>query len=190
MPYREVTFQAGETYHLFNRGVNHQRVFFCKDNWSFFIKRLRRYFRPEYVDILAHCLMPTHYHLIIALKTDDLSSRVMQPFSLSYTKSVNRQQDRVGPLFQGPFRAIHVDKDEYLLHLSRYIHMNPVTAELVARPEDWAFSSYRDYIGLRNGTLPATEVILSQFPSPDAYREFVESYSEQKSECIDHLKLE
>jgi putative transposase len=187
VPYRKVEFRAGQTYHLYNRGVNRQPIFFRPENWGYFIKQLRRYFKPERIDILAYCLMPTHYHLMVTLKTDDLGARVMQPFSVSYTKAVNRQQERVGPLFQGPFQAAWVDRDSYLLHLSRYIHMNPVVAGLVARPEDWTFSSYRDYIGLRNGTLPVPDVVLSQFPSRQAYRAFVESYRDQENESIAHL---
>ena len=111
----------------------------------------------------------------------------MQPFIVSYTKAINRQQGRVGPLFQGPFRAVWVDKDEYLLHLSRYIHMNPVSAGLATRPEKWIFSSYRDYIGLRKGTLPVPDVVLSQFSSCQAYQAFVESYRDQDAKIIEHL---
>jgi putative transposase len=80
-----------------------------------------------------------------------------------------------------------VDENSYLLHLSRYIHMNPVTAGLVTRPEDWAFSSYRDYVGLRDGTLPVPDVVLSQFPSRQTYRAFVESYRDQEARIIAHL---
>ena len=83
--------------------------------------------------------MPTHYHLLVYLKIDSLSKQIMQPFGLSYTKAINRQQRRVGSLFQGPFQAVWVDRDEYLLHLSRYIHVNPVTAGMVAWPEDLLF---------------------------------------------------
>ena len=100
----------------------------------------------------------------------------MQRFALSYTKAINKRYGRVGSLFQGRFRAVCVDRDEYMVHLSRYIHLNPVTAKLVERPEDWEFSSYREYIGLRAGTLPKTEAILSQFSLVDAYRVFVESH--------------
>jgi len=190
MPYRKIEFRAGQIYHLYNRGVNRQPIFFCAENWGYFIKQLRHYFRSELLDVLAYCLMPTHYHLMVRLKIDDLSARVMQPFSVSYTKAINRQQTRVGPLFQGPFRAVWVDDDSYLLHLSRYIHVNPVTAGLVARPEKWVFSSYRDYIGLRNGTLPVTDIVLSQFPSRQAYREFVDSYREEEDRIIEHLLLD
>ena len=190
MPYRKTEFRAGHYYHLYNRGVNRQRIFFCDENWGYFVKRIRHYFRPELVDVVAYCLMPTHYHLLVYLKTGDLSKEVMQPFGLSYTKAVNRQQERVGPLFQGPFEAVWVDRDEYLLHLSRYIHLNPVTAGLVRRPEEWTFSSYRDYVGLRQGTLPVPGVVLSQFGSREAYREFVESYRDRDLEVIGHLLLD
>jgi len=187
MPYRKIEFRAGHIYHLYNRGINRQPIFFCDDNWAYFINQLRLYFRPAWIDILAYCLMPTHYHLMVYLKIDDLSTRVMQPFSVSYTKAINRQQERVGPLFQGPFRAVWVDQDSYLMHLSRYIHMNPVTAGLAARPEDWVFSSYRDYIGLRDGTLPVPDLVLSQFPSRQAYQAFVESYRDEETRIIAHL---
>lgn len=85
----------------------------------------------------------------------------MMKLSVSYTKAINKRYGRVGSLFQGPFRAVHVDRNEYLLHLSRYIHLNPVTAGLVPQPEEWEFSSYREYIGLRNGTLPEPKIVLS-----------------------------
>ena len=187
MPYRKIEFRAGHYYHLYNRGINRQPIFFCIENWGYFIKRLRHYFLPALIDILAYCLMPTHYHLLVYLNTDDLAARIMQPFGLSYTKAINTQQGRVGPLFQGPFQAAWVDKDEYLLHLSRYIHRNPVTAGLVTQAEGWTFSSYRDYIGLRAGTLPVPGVVLSQFYSPQDYKAFVESYRDQDFKVVEQL---
>jgi hypothetical protein len=78
----------------------------------------------------------------------------MQRFGVSYAKAINQRYDRVGSLFHGPFQAIHVDQEEYLVHLSRYIHLNPVAAGLVKRPEQWEFSSYLEYLGQRQGTLP------------------------------------
>jgi len=126
--------------------------------------------------------------------------------SVSYTKAINKRYQRRGVLFQGPFQAVHVDRNEYLLHLSRYIHLNPVTAGLVERPENWEFSSYREYLGLRDGTLPEPEIVLSQFSTQNvtgkdlrgfgnlgglsaqnAYQEFVESYSKGDEEIIAHL---
>ncbi len=190
MPYRQVNLTAGYYYHIYNRGVNRQRIFFQPENWSYFIELLRRYFLSVAVDIVAYCLMPNHYHLLALLKTNHFSREVMQPFSLAYTKAINRQQDRVGPLFQGPFKAILVDREEYLLHLSRYIHCNPVNAGLVSRAEDWAYSSYRDYIGMRNDTLSKPDIVLSQFDSRSAYRRFVEAYTEESTAIIKHLMLD
>jgi REP element-mobilizing transposase RayT len=167
-------------YHFYNRGVNRQDIFFCQENWRFFIQQMRYYLQPEFLDIVAYCLMPNHYHLLVYLKTEAISIKVMQPFGTSYVKAVNKQQKRVGPLYQGPFKARHVDTDGYLTHVTRYIHLNPVRARLVEHPADWPYSSYNDYIGLRQGTLPKTDIILSQFASREAYREFVEEVSEPR----------
>ena len=190
MPYRKTEFRAGHYYHLYNRGVNRQCIFFCDANWGYFVKRIRHYFRPNLVDIVAYCLMPTHYHLLVYLKTDDLSKQVMQPFSLSYTKAINRQQNRVGPLFQGPFRAKLVDRDAYLSHLTRYIHLNPVAAGLVESLAEWRYSSYLDYVGLRQGSLPRPDIVLSQFPSRAAYQRYVEGSDDSGLRLIEHLLMD
>jgi REP element-mobilizing transposase RayT len=165
---------SGSYYHFYNRGVNREKIFFKKRNWRFFLQRMHHYFKPEFLDILAYCLMPNHYHILVYLKSDNVSKSVMQPFGTSYTKAINSQQKRVGPLYQGPFRARHVNREDYLAHVSRYIHLNPVRAGLVSRPADWMYSSYRDYVGLRKGTLPEMGKVLEQFDSREAYRRFVE----------------
>lgn len=103
-------------------------------------------------------------------------SDLMLSLQTSYAKAINKRYDRVGHLFQGPFKNILVDKNEYLLHLSRYIYMNPVPAGLAPNPEDWEFSSFRDYVGLRTGTLPQPEIILSQFLDKGSYWQFVKDY--------------
>ena len=130
--------------------------------------------------------MPNHYHLLVC-PHDDQFSRRMQRFSISYTKAINKRYGRVGSLFQGQFQAVRVDRNDYLLHLSRYLHLNPVVAGLVKRPEEWEFSSYRDYIGLRRGTLPSPDLVLSQFSGPGAYQAFVESYKPGDRKIIAHL---
>lgn len=165
---------SGNYYHFYNRGVNREKIFFKKRNWRFFLQRMRHYFKPEFLDILAYCLMPNHYHMLVYLKTNEVSKVVMQPFGTSYTKAINSQQKRVGPLYQGPFRARHVNREEYLAHVSRYIHLNPVRAGLVSGPADWEYSSYGDYVGLRKGTLPKMGKVLEPFDSRDGYRRFVE----------------
>jgi REP element-mobilizing transposase RayT len=198
MPQRSISLVAGEYYHIYNRGNNRQDIFFERENYLFFLRRVRKYLVGEtqtsevsetsevWTTIIAYCLMPNHFHLLVCPHDDELSRR-MQRFSISYTKAMNKRYDRVGSLFQGQFQAVLVDRNEYLLHLSRYFHLNPVEAGLVKQPEDWEFSSYRDYIGLRQGTLPTPDIILSQFPTPKAYQEFVESYKLSDRDIIAHL---
>ena len=192
MPRREIPLCASEYYHLYNRGNNRERIFYERENYGFFIQRLRKHLVPV-LDFVAYVLMPTHYHLLVQVrqtsqtsevsKTSEVSSGMMR-FSVSYTKAMNKRYDRVGSLFQGAFQAKHVDGNEYLVHLSRYIHLNPVMASLVERAEDWKFSSYCEYVGLRDGTLPKPEIVLSQFPSLGAYRGFVEAYVPSEQEVI------
>ena len=186
MPMTKTIYAPGEYYHSYNRGVNRQPIFFAQHNWGFFIRRLVEYFQPDLVDIIAYCLMPNHYHLLVHLKDENFSHAVMQPFGTSYTKAINKEQERVGPLFQGQFKGKHVDNQDYLTHLSRYIHRNPVDARLVASPGKWVFSSYQDYVGLRNGTLPKPDIVLSQFASVADYRAYAENQDED-DKGIEHL---
>jgi len=195
MPRRDVSFCVNEYYHLYNRGNNRAEIFYERENYLFFLRRLRKFLIPT-VEVVAYCLMPNHYHLLVqvngsktseVLETSEVSAEVsnaMKLFSISYTKAMNNRYNRVGSLFQGAFQAKHVGTDRYLIHLSRYIHINPVVANLVKRPEDWEFSSYREYIGIRERTLPEPEITLSQFSSRQAYREFVESYTSKDQDMI------
>ena len=163
----------GAVYHLYNRGVNHGNIFFSRANYLFFLTRLRQYSPPESAEIIAYCLMPNHYHLVVHVLIEDFSRRVMQPWLVSYTKAINKEQGRDGHLFQGPFQARPVATDGDLIHLSRYVHLNPVAAGFVDRPEAWAYSSYPEYAGLRAGTLPHPAAVLDHFASPAAYVDYV-----------------
>lgn len=168
----------GGYYHLYNRGESGVRIFFNKESWYFFLSRLKRYFTNEKVDILAYCLMPNHYHLLVRIHTEDFGNKVMRPFTVSYSRVINKQQYRNGHVFQRPFQLRQITNDGDLLNLSRYIHNNPVVCGLVAKPADWEFSSYQDYLGMRKGDIPKTDLILSFFPGKIAYQEFVESENE------------
>lgn len=209
MPRRELPFRAGEYYHLYNRGNNRQPIYFERDNYLFFLRKLTQYVAGSNctpaacgsrgvlaargggptAEVIAFCLMPNHYHLLVHLRCDEFSD-AMQSFGQSYTNAINKRQKRVGSLFQGRFQARHVDDDCYLLHLSRYIHLNPVVAGLVKTPEAWEFSSYREYAGLRGGSLARPEIVLNQFAGHVEYCHFVRSGIGKDDERIVHLLFE
>lgn len=174
MPRRKTEFLPGQYYHLYNRENNRQNIFFERENYLFFLRQFRRYLVEETLHVIAYCLMPNHYHFLVGLREDNISQK-MHGFTLSYTKAINRRYKRCGSLFQGRFRAIHVDEVGYLLHLSRYIHLNPVKAHLVKRPEEWEFSSYLEYANLRKGPLPRLDEVWQQVGTAQAYQAYVEA---------------
>ncbi len=102
--------------------------------------------KPKLVEILAYCLMPTHFHIVVKQLIDGGISKFLNDIQNSYSRYFNLRHQRKGPLWEGRFKNILVDTDEQLLHLTRYVHLNPTTAELVERPEDWQMSSYREYL--------------------------------------------
>jgi REP element-mobilizing transposase RayT len=121
MPRRLEKFVIGQYYHIYNRGNNRQNIFFERENYLHFLRLIGYYFNPQKIRLLAYCLMPNHYHLLVQCNTEKLSD-IMKSLSLAYTKAINKRFNRVGSLFQGRFQAILVDKQEYLTHLVRYIH--------------------------------------------------------------------
>ena len=172
---------AGEFYHVLNRSNEKQTIFIEDENYQFFLKRLRKYVIQGKQNVIAYCLMPNHFHLLLKETEDDRLKETMQGLQTSYAKAINKRFQKTGHLFQDTYNKIRIESDEQLLHLTRYIHMNPVKAGLVTHPEEWLYSSYRDYTGLRKGTLPKPDIILSQFNSREAYRTFVEGIDDDKN---------
>ncbi len=185
---RETLIAPGEYYHIYNRGTRRENIFFTPEHWRFFLHRLKEYFLPEYGNVIAYCLMPNHFHLIVQVRCEDFGLKVMMSLTVSYTKAVNRETGRTGHLFQGPYQAKHIESSAQLMQLSRYIHLNPVKAGFVEKPEDWKYSSYRDYIGLRDGSIPKINIVMSEFLNPHDYRDYVETV--QVDEKIDDLFLD
>ena len=99
------------------------------------------------VQIIAFCFMPTHIHLILKQLRGDGISEYMRRTLDGYTRYFNTLRKRKGPLWEGKFKNVLVETDEQLLHLTRYIHLNPVAAGLIDKPEKWAHSSYKEYLG-------------------------------------------
>ncbi|UBF27204.1 transposase [Kovacikia minuta CCNUW1] len=189
MPYRAIAFEPGNFYHLYNRGNNRQNICFERENYLHFLRLVRRHLTVESVEILAYCLMPNHYHLLVYLKAGNLSEP-MKSLSLAYTKGMNARYERVGALFQGRFCSIQVEQEAYLLHLVRYIHLNPVKGGLVKHPGEWEFSSYREYAGLRQGTLPKLERVQALTGAKDAYQMFLEDHSLPQEPKVRSLMLD
>jgi REP element-mobilizing transposase RayT len=184
-----LTMENGIVYHLYNRGNNSQKIFFNRDNYLFFLKKAKKHLYP-YCDILAYCLMPNHFHFLISAneeseKTKKHGSKMVNIFSenlrimlSSYTRAINNQEGRTGSLFQqnSKFKPLndifygkiskpdHIGYDYYCFH---YIHNNPVSSKLVSKPEEWEFSSYRDYCLLRNGSLINKELALKTIKIED-----------------------
>jgi putative transposase len=171
MPYRREHLCAGQTLHVYNRGVAKQRIFFSGGNYRFFLQRIAEFVQPH-AEILAYCLMPNHFHLIVQTKNDKLSA-AMQSQSGSYARAINKRLARVGPLFEGRFKSRSVDSEAYLMHLSRYIHQNPVESRIVAASQQWPHSSFREYLsGFRSGLINP-QPVLSLFGSAQDYARFV-----------------
>ena len=114
MARRKVDFVQGEYYHIYNRGVNRQAIFRCEDNYVFLLQRLKRYVAQWQVVVIAYCLMPNHYHFVLRQGGEHAISSFVQSVFNSYTKACNKMYDRSGTLFEGPFRAAHVDDEAYL----------------------------------------------------------------------------
>jgi putative transposase len=139
----------GALYHVISRGNERAPIF--RDDWDrgFFLGILGSVIRDNGWLLHSYCLLGNHYHLLLETPQGNLS-KGMHALNGRYTQKFNRRHARAGHVLEGRFKAIFVEKEPHLLELHRYIVLNPVRAGLVARPEDWTWSSYRATCGLRN----------------------------------------
>jgi REP element-mobilizing transposase RayT len=171
---RRMHLLTGHTYHLYNRGNRKAPIFHDDRDYLHFLRQLRDYSKSYAVALIAYCLMPNHYHLMMRQDGDNAISRLMQAFGTSLSRTYNEKYRTVGSLLQGPFRDEHVGDAGYLMRVARYIHRNPVKARLCRAPEDWPYSNYRDVIGKRAGTLCDFSMVLRHFANDvELYKEFV-----------------
>jgi REP element-mobilizing transposase RayT len=183
MPYARknlITWQEGMYYHIYNRGVSRSTLFREPTNFLYTIEKLQKY-RLEYrVSVIAYCLMPNHYHLLLRQDGNKPAGNVPQSVFNSYSKAYNLKYSHSGTLFEGRFRAKPVQTTAHLLHLCRYIHGNPVKDGLVSDPADWPWSNYLEWIGERNGTLIDREFINMQFGDATEYRNSLFKYLQSR----------
>jgi putative transposase len=200
MPGRILPLINNEVYHVFNRGSDKRDIFLKSKDYKRFTKTFYYYqhigpkpkfsmlsketfnnFHPtpnsKLVEIFSYCLMPNHFHFLVRqLKTNGVSIFMSQVLN-SYTKYFNIKRKRIGPLFQGAFKTTRVESDEQLIHLSRYIHLNPVVSGIVNSPNNYTWSSYKEYADNAR-EFCSTDLILELFPSRKEYCKFIEEQIE------------
>jgi len=163
----------GEIYHICNKSIANFGIFNNHNNasrflqtidyynkeqvWTSFSTVLKRkdgyqyenimhHRKDQLIKILSYCIMPDHYHLLFKIINEKPITKFINDIENSYTRYFNLRHNRKGPLWQSGYRAVAVTSNELLLHISRYIHLNPTTSGLVGRPEDWQYSSFKDIV--------------------------------------------
>jgi len=175
MIYRKDPLVNGEVYHVFNKSIAGFKIFNNDPDYERMIREVSFYqikdrphsfsygFKEEerdslvsnvqnvsekIVDVVAYCLMPTHIHFILKQLQDRGISRFMSFIQNSYTRYFNTRYKRKGPLWESRFKNVLVKTDDQFIHLTRYVHLNPVSSFLVNEPEAWKYSSYGEYLGI------------------------------------------
>lgn len=143
------------------------------------------------VKVIAYCLMPNHFHLLLQQIEENGIQTFMGYIQNSYTKYFNIKNKRTGPLFQGRFKAKHIEDTNTLLHVSRYIHLNPIVGSITKDLTTYPWSSYSDFTSTQRKFI-SPEIILEQFKSKEAYKKFTLNHVDyaKKIESIKHLVLE
>lgn len=165
----------GALYHVILRGNAREKIFFANLDRNRFYLFLQQGVERYRFRVHSFCLMTNHIHL--ALQVGDIPlSRILQSLVGRYTRWANWRKNRVGHLFQGRYKAIMVDADAYLAELVRYIHLNPVRAEMVNDPGEYRWSSHRAYCGEETIPWLTTELVLNCMSQSeaDARRKFQE----------------
>lgn len=192
-------YSSHSYYHVYNRGVNKQKIFNEAADKAYLLKIFQRHLdekdisvRSDGVDyakfnnnieLLAYCLMDNHFHLLFYLGEDKTAlTKILQSVFTAYTMYFNKKYKRVGTLFQGVYKATTIDDDSYLLHITRYIHMNP------RYYKTYHYSSVRYYLGQNPPNWINVAKCLDLFAGDD-YMGFLEDYEAQKS-IWDELKYQ
>lgn len=183
MARRPRVFAPGLLYHVIVRGNQQRKTFRSEGDYEAYLDRLEYYRTRFRLRIYAYCLMPNHVHLLVETSSAPLS-KFMQGLQQSYTQYFNRRYRKVGHLFQGRYKAIICDKEKYLLALLRYIHLNPVRAGLVKRPEGYVHSGHLSYLSSGAAKIIDARPILRLIGGPKHCERFVlDGMSEDHNEA-------
>lgn len=204
MPLRKEFFETNNFYHIFNRGFKKQNIYLNSQDYKRFSSILEIYPQgiewkfsywklqgikwkqaiiikckieeKQLVEIIAYCLMPNHFHLLVKQQKDEGIRKFMTKLSNSYAHYFNVKHNQSGPVFEGRFKAVKIESNEQLLHVSRYIHLNPYSAEIIKKKDDlinYDFFSLKEYLNKENRLICNPAIILKQFSNLDKYLEFV-----------------
>jgi len=216
MPLRKVPLITGETYHILSKSIagyeifrderERERmralfkyyqteeaafkfsVFFrTKDKQEFYQKHLVS--KEKLIEIICYCIMPTHIHLVLQQLKENGIAKYMNNILNSYSHYFNIKTERRGPLWESRFNNILVETNEQLAHLTRYIHLNPATAYLVDTPQDWQFSSYREFLGKIKEDQQLCNYSEFMHIEPKSYKEFVNSQIDYQRELANIKRL-
>lgn len=183
-------YVADSYYHVYNRGVNKQQIFRDKADYVVFLSLLKRYLGSEEsmtlggrihpsfkneVEVLAFCLLPTHFHLLIYQHDQETIKLFLKSLSVSYAMYFNKKYKRKGPVFEQRYRASRISDDSYLLHISRYLHLNPDDYL------NWRWSSLPYFLSKKRADWLKPKRLLSMFEGEN-YLEFLKDYKDQRNE--------
>jgi REP element-mobilizing transposase RayT len=171
----------GAFYHVTARGNEKKKIFFVRSDYVRFTSYLKTAQEKYGYALHGYVLMPNHYHLLVETPNGNLSE-LMHYINGSYVNTINRRRRRSGHLLQGRYRAILIERDPYLLEVSRYIHLNPVRAGIVTRPEEYAYSSYLSYIGGKKEEILQRDFILNMIS--ENWRQAAEGYKTFAEQAI------
>ncbi len=224
MPRRSVPLAIGQFYHIFNRGINKQPIFVDVKDYKravevfqfysfdapsirfsrllFLSQKERKLFLEELqkkhnrlINFICFVLMPNHFHFLVEQVTKNGISKFMSNFQNSYTRYFNTKYKKFGPIFQGQFKAVRIEDENQLLHLSRYIHLNPYFSYVVKTLFDvknYPWSSLREYLQKSEKSICNKNIILENFKNSHDYEDFIFNQAEyqRKLEQIKHLIFE
>ena len=222
MPQRLEPLVTGEIYHIINRGVASMPIFVDDRHYRHFLETavyyqhqkpslrysyfsrlpqsakidaLAKLSKEYFVEIICYCLMPNHFHLLLKQTIDNGISNFMMKFCDSYTRYFNTKNNRIGPILQGRFKSVRIETEQQLLHVSRYIHLNPYSSGIVKAAtelKEFPYSSLPEYLRLTKNEICQKEIVTAYFKKPGSYQEFVFEQADYQRELslIKHLILE
>jgi putative transposase len=166
-------FAPDQYYHLYNHAISGQMLFRDRIDYENAMGLMLKYSCKSDFSMVAYCLMPNHYHVLLYQKTDVPAYTFIYKWSYAYSRYYNARHGTTGTIFSNKLQSIGITEERYLLRLCAYIHLNPIKAELVTELSDWEWSSYPEWIEQRENGLYDSYIRNSYFTDAENYRDFI-----------------